>query len=358
MMSNLFVMGYGFSGKTAICLGLALKFGEEGLRVGYFKPVGRITAYIEGKPIDEDALLMKETLKLAHPLRDLCPFPVTDDFLGMLTPFSPAELLKRIKDAHERVSRDKDVVIHESSTNPELLLSYGLSGPELARAFGAPVLFVTRGGGDSIVDRALLGKLFCDKVGAPFMGIVMNDVPLQCMGKVKDAFVPLLREHGVDTLGTIPQNVRLTAPTVAEIFDVLGGQVLEGREFMDRSVENFLVGAMTHESALRYFQRSVNKAVITGGDRPDIALAALETSTSALILTGNLYPDVQVLRRASEKRVPVILVPYDTYTTVEKLDMVTGRIKPQDATKIKLARESVARYVDWKGVLERLGISA
>ena len=37
-----------------------------------------------------------------------------------------------------------------------------------------------------------------------------------------------------------------------------------------------LVGAMSVESALSYFRRKPNKAVITGGDRADIQLAALE----------------------------------------------------------------------------------
>jgi BioD-like phosphotransacetylase family protein len=40
-----------------------------------------------------------------------------------------------------------------------------------------------------------------------------------------------------------------------------------------------MVGAMSAENALSYFRRKAHKVVITGGDRPDIQLAALETST-------------------------------------------------------------------------------
>ncbi len=37
--------------------------------------------------------------------------------------------------------------------------------------------------------------------------------------------------------------------------------------------------------------RGENMAVITGGDRTDLQLAALETSTTCLILTGSISPD-------------------------------------------------------------------
>ena len=44
----------------------------------------------------------------------------------------------------------------------------------------------------------------------------------------------------------------------------------------------------------------------------DIQLAALETSTSCLILTGNIYPSPSVLNRAEELCVPVLLTKLDT----------------------------------------------
>jgi BioD-like phosphotransacetylase family protein len=70
----------------------------------------------------------------------------------------------------------------------------------------------------------------------------------------------------------------------------LTAQVLTKDVPMDAVVENLTVGAMTAEAALRRMRKQRNKAVITGGDRTDIQLAALETSTSCLVLTGNLEP--------------------------------------------------------------------
>ncbi|MEG3072016.1 MAG: DRTGG domain-containing protein [Candidatus Syntrophopropionicum ammoniitolerans] len=91
-----------------------------------------------------------------------------------------------------------------------------------------------------------------------------------------------------------------------------------------------------------------------GGDRADMALATLETSTSALILTGGLYPDVKVISRAAEKGVPIILVHYDTYTTIERLTEISRRISPGDAAGISIAKENIEHHCDWKSIIESL----
>ena len=49
-----------------------------------------------------------------------------------------------------------------------------------------------------------------------------------------------------------------------------------------------MLGAMGAELALKFFRTKPDKIVITGGDRADIQLAALETDTKCLVLTGNL----------------------------------------------------------------------
>jgi len=51
-----------------------------------------------------------------------------------------------------------------------------------------------------------------------------------------------------------------------------------------------MVGAMSPENALRYSQGQKNIAVVTGGDRPDSQLAAVESSAGGIILTGGSLP--------------------------------------------------------------------
>ena len=53
-------------------------------------------------------------------------------------------------------------------------------------------------------------------------------------------------------------------------------------------------------------------AVILGGGRTDLAIAALDTGASLLVLTGGIYPHVQVLNKAEMTGTPILMVPHDT----------------------------------------------
>ncbi len=104
----------------------------------------------------------------------------------------------------------------------------------------------------------------------------------------------------------------------------LEGEILNCPERSEELIESLMVGALSVDSGLDYFGRRTNKAVITRGDRPDIQLAALETSTKCLVLTGNVVPMAIVLNRAKEKGVPIIVVKQDTISTLKRLEEALG----------------------------------
>ena len=121
-------------------------------------------------------------------------------------------------------------------------------------------------------------------------GILINRVPDDASDFVKKIAVPFLENKKVKVFGVLPEVRGLSALTVGELIRLLEAEVLTKYQRAEALVENLTVGAMTADAALSRFRRSSNKAVITGGDRTDIQLAALETSTTCLILTGNLRP--------------------------------------------------------------------
>ena len=100
-----------------------------------------------------------------------------------------------------------------------------------------------------------------------------------------------------------------------------------GEDRMDTMIERFCVGAMDVEGALRVFRRIPRKAVVTGGMRPDIQHAALETDTRCLILTGGVTPNEGVRHRARMLGVPVLVVQGDTMATVERFEQLLGRVR-------------------------------
>jgi len=103
--------------------------------------------------------------------------------------------------------------------------------------------------------------------------------------------------------------------------------------------------------------------LIPPGDREDLILAALSsyvagieegTNVSGIILTGGVEPHRNVLRLIRRTPVPVILVKDDTYTTASRIHDLVVKIRPDDVSKIDLARRLVNNYVDIEGLLARL----
>jgi BioD-like phosphotransacetylase family protein len=87
-------------------------------------------------------------------------------------------------------------------------------------------------------------------------------------------------------------------------------------------------------------------AVVTGGDRADIQLAALETSTQCLILTGHLAPQPFIVSRAEDLEIPILSVDLDTLATVEIIDRAFGQVRLQEPIKISCARELFGHHCE------------
>lgn len=348
-MRNLFILGTAESGKTAVAVGLALKLKDLGYKVAYFKPVANLTGAASRK--DRDALLMKQVLEMQPDADEIAPYKAGPSYLST---YRHSETIEQLTATFEKVSSGADIVVIGGASDPSIMSTLGLDAITLARRLNAAALFIIKIKNDYSLDQTVFLNNQFSGQDIPVIGNIFNNVPRPLLAKTEGIYQQRLSERGYRTLGIIPARHDFAFPTVAEYFDTLGGEVLAGEDKLDRPVEDLIIGAMTIESALGYLRRSPNKAFITGGDRADLALAALETSTSVIILTGGLYPDVKVIARASEKGVPVILVHYDTYATMEKLSEVSKNIRPGDNQAINAAKEIIDNHVNWQYIVDQL----
>jgi BioD-like phosphotransacetylase family protein len=121
-------------------------------------------------------------------------------------------------------------------------------------------------------------------------------------------------------------------------------------------VETLSIGAMNVNAAMEFFRRRRNMAVVTGADRTDIQLAALEASTQCLILTGAGEPLPQLLNRAEELDVPLLKVDHDTLTTVELIEHAFGNVGIHESVKATYALRLVEESCDFSPLFARMGL--
>ncbi len=157
---------------------------------------------------------------------------------------------------------------------------------------------------------------------------------------------------------TLPKEKLLLSVSVRELLEGLGGEILCCDPALDDLVETLMVGAMNVESALTYFRRGSNKAVVTGGDRVDIQLAAIETSTRCLILTGELRPNPVIIGLAEERRVPIILTRYDTLKAIQIIENFFGKTRFQQQKKVDHFVALLDKFMDFAALAAAVGVPA
>jgi len=335
------------AGKTVLGLGLGLIAASQGEKVGYFKPLADRLVSEREAIYDHDAELFRGAFALTEEAPRLS---LVHDYATLLKDRGGESLKEAVVKRFHELAPGKEVMLVEGPRNYSYGSFLGLSVGELAAALASPILLVANGGLGVVVDKALAAAYFARAHGAELLGVVINGVPEGERAEMERIAKPALEGRGLGVLGIIPWRGELALLTPRRVAEALGARLLAGEEGLDRPVESVLVGAMTVDQALKGLRRYRNVALITGGDRTDMQLAAFEVSTSCLILTGGIYPDGIVIAKADDLGIPVLFVPDDTYTTARRVEAVEPRLSPE---RFELVKRLVEEHVAWERLLGR-----
>lgn len=343
-----------FVGKSATCVGLLDRARRDGLDIAYMKPVSVSVTRTEEGTFDEDTLFIRRHFGLPDPLERLAPVLVTQSAVEQRLRGQAGDSARRLRDAYVAVSRGKDLVVLEGANTWAEGTIVDLSADQVSDMLQAPVLLVTRYRSLLSLDAVLAVQRY---LGERLLGVLLNQIDEPKLEYVRSRVVPFLEQQGVPVFATLPSDSQLAGVTVADLHEFLGGQLIGSPAWADKIVEHMLIGALGAEAALSHFRRRPNKAVITGGDRSDLQLAALDTSTSVLVLTGNIRPVVPVIDRAEERQVPIIMVSDDTATTVERAEQVFGAIRFKQQAKIQRFTALLDQGFDFGRLYDQLGLA-
>ena len=321
------------SGKTAMCAVLAHELSRRGRRAAAIKPLSG-----EGDSpgaVDNAAYmsLLSQAPSASLELRGGEP---------------DTALLEQAAAACRSAAEGHDLLLVEGSA--ELSES---AADRLIESLDARVLAVERY--DSGLGGADLDNLR-RRHGDRLAGIVVNGLTRYQATRANAEFAG---GSGSPTLlGIVPEDRRLLGVSVERLVQHLDGRYVVGEEKKGALVEHLLVGGMGLDSGELYFGTRDSKAVIVRGDRPDVQMSALTTSTRCLVLTGGIDPIEYVLYEAELEEVPVAVVPAETLDAMAALDDLSDRARFDHPSKLERLTELVRERVDVDALYGQLGVAA
>jgi BioD-like phosphotransacetylase family protein len=334
------------AGKTNIIIGLAKALGY---RFGYIKPFGERVLYRKKRLLDYDSALVKNIFELDESPEEMS---IGFDHSKLRYMYTERTIREKLDEMEQALSDQCRYLIIEGGKDLAYGTSVNLDPISLARYTGGKLIMVISGDDDSIMDHLSFLKEYIRIEGISINGVIINKV--KDLEDFRETRMDQVESLGLEILGMIPFHRDLTYPSVDYISDTLFAKILAGEKNLNRKVREIFVGAMSADAAVRnpLFSKE-GKLIITSGDRTDMIIAALESDTSAIVLTNNVLPPSNVISKAEEKGVPLLMVPTDTFRTAKQIDDMERLLTWNEKDKIDLLERLVKENVDLDRMLER-----
>ena len=332
------------AGKTSVLIGIGRALNKK---FGYIKPLGDRFLYRKKRLWDYDAALMVNLFDLGEePERISIGF----DHSKLRYMYDEESITHEMKQVIAEMEKNKEALFIECGKDLSYGASVHLDPLTLSQATGHQVLIITGGSKNDIADDLAFLKRFVGSDEAHVGGVIINKVIK--IDDFKETYLPEIESLGVNVLGVIPYEKELTTLSVSYLAEKLFARVIAGEDGLNRLIRNVFVGAMSVSAAqAEPIFAKPDKLIITSGDRSDMIIAALEAGgTSCIVLTNNIVPPANVTAKASELKIPVLLVPTDTYATAMQVDKLEPLLTKDDDKKIEIITRLVKENVDLAAV--------
>jgi BioD-like phosphotransacetylase family protein len=339
-------------GKSFLSIGFIQKLKKEGKKFAYFKPIGIPKSAFTNKADPDVGFILNTIYQTDHPYDFISPVSIPDAYyIDLIDATRKEESLQKIKNAYDQISKDMDYIIIEGNPSIRKFIRIGLDDVTIAQMLGInDLIYVCKKSSDRVIDNIFFTRKYFESREANIKGIIFNKIDFEYIARIKELTEEHIKKYDIPIFGIIEKSVELFSPRVNEIKEQIGGELIneQASNGLDNLVTTFLIGAMNAQSALKYLRQVKRAAFITGGDRTDLAMAALEQEVSTLILTGFIQPDMSVITLANNKGIPIILSPSDTYTTMRNLERLKPGIQKDEMEKVL---ELIEKQINWDLIL-------
>jgi phosphate acetyltransferase len=346
-----------FSGKSIVALGLVDILMSKTTKIGYFKPI------INHKPDEKKDLHIETITKhFGLPLQYEDTYAFTrDEANTMAESGKQGDIIDGIISKFKQKEANFDFTIIEGSD----FLGEGTAfefdaNISIAKNLGSPAIIVVSGEGKTvhqILNKALITIRNFQERKVNVLAVVVNKVKAEDTEEVRVALRQQLKKKII--LAVIPAIQELKSPSMMEIKNHLGANVLFGAEHLSNQVDHFIFGAMQVGNFLNHIQKNV--LIVTPGDRADIIMSSLQANLSknypkiaGLVLSGGFTPCESVIKliEGLTTLVPILTVQDGSFYAATKVAGIHSKINPENSEKILAAITTFRKYIDTQA-LER-----
>ncbi|MCK1797547.1 phosphate acetyltransferase [Streptomyces sp. XM4193] len=273
------------------------------------------------------------------------------------------ELVSRLVDRYHLIARDFEAVLVLGTDYVGTNLPAELTlNARLANEMGAAVLPVVGGlrqSAESVVHEVRNARHAFTSLGCEVIATLAN--------RVDDAHAAQaakeLGGHLPEPVYVLPEESALSAPTVQQVVDELGAEVLLGDPAgLARDCRNFVFGG----AMLPTFLPALTEGclVLTPGDRADLVIGALAAHSAGappiagVLLTLDQRPGEETMALAARLApgTPVVAVPGGSFPTAGELHTLKGRLNATNPRKAEIALGLFESHVDTGQLTERISV--
>ena len=348
----------GFTGKSAVALGLLDALTREVGSVGVFRPLTTTGSDSDDLDLIVDLLVNQPGISQIY-----------DEAIGVTYDAAREdadEALHVIVERFGQLNDRFDVILVIGSDYTDVATGTELSfNAKIAANLGSPVVLVVHGRERTpeqirAAAESAIAELRANH--AHTVAVIANRVDHDAAEVIRAT----LKEMPDVVTAAIPESPLLSAPTFRALVEAAEAQLVLGSEtWMDREVLGVIVAAMSLPHVLD--RLVADAAVIAPSDRTDLIpglMLAHQSGTfpplAGILLTGGYqFPDsIRRLSEGVQQSLPIALTDLGTFTTAERLMRVRGPITKDSSRKIENAHRVFAEQVDQAALLAAIDVSA
>ncbi|GAA1410868.1 phosphate acetyltransferase [Kitasatospora putterlickiae] len=338
-------------GRQAVELGVMELLTRRVDRVGVFRPLVHAQAPGEAGS-DHVVELLRARYRLDLPATGLYGLTY-EEAAALQAAHGQDELVSVLVDRFHALERRCQAVLVLGTDFADTSIPDELAfNARLANEFGAAVLPVVGGHGedaDTVIAEVRNAHRAYTDLGCETLAMIANRVAPSAKQPVQRKLTEKLPIPAY----VIPEEPALAAPTVAQLVDATGAEVLLGDAAgLARDVRGFVFGGAMLPTFLDALTEGA--LVVTPGDRADLVVGALAAHAAGappiagVLLTLGQHPGPNVMALAGRLApgTPVAVVPEGSWLTAAALTHLEGRLSAASPRKAEIALGLFELHVD------------